>query len=488
MAGASELAQIGLVVGVLYTIGYCLYNVLFHPLSKFPGPLTYRMTVLPRTWYHCRGELPFQTSALHEQYGPVVRIAPNELSYSSPQAWRDIYGHKKAGQPEFPKYDGFYRPFKWQPRSLLAAERHEHGVLRRQMAHGFSDRSMKEQEPLIGAYVDLLISRLKENMKPNKSQNLREWYNFTTFDIIGDLSFGANGGFGCLQNSEYHPWIKLFAALIYQSALVTGLARLGITPVLSWLSRSPLFAESRNFTMMYEKVGLRMQGNSRPDFLEGLLKDKLALSQSDLTVNASLLIAAGSETTATLLSGATFYITTHPEILKKLEQEVRSTFTSDKEITLTSVGNLPYMLAVLNETLRRYPPIAGSLPRQTPKGGAMIDGLFVPEDTVVSLYQWAVNHDKRYWTEPEKFVPERWMGDAKYKNDQIDAMQPFSVGPRNCLGKNLAYAEMRLILARIIFNFNMTIDDDSRNWMAGQKAYAVWEKPPLNIHLELVQH
>ncbi|KAI0459980.1 cytochrome P450, partial [Xylaria acuta] len=490
MTGALELARNGLVLGVLYIIGHVMYNAFLHPLRKYPGPLSHRMSVLPRSWYQLRGLLPFHMVELHKQYGPVVRVAPNELAFSGLQAWRDIYGHKKAGEEEFPKYDGVYKIFDWLPTSVINANRQDHGMLRRQLSHGFSERSMREQEPIIGSYANLLIKRLREGVKTNTAQNLREWYNYATFDIIGDLSFGVDGGFGCLQNSDYHPWVTLIGKAIYQGAIIQGLIRLGLRRPIGWISRSALLADNENRAIVYEKVGQRMEGGERPDFLEGLLrkKEELKLDQGSLTMNAVLLIIAGSETTATLLSGATWLLTSHPEILKKLEQEVRSAFKSDDEITLTSVGNLTYMLACLNESLRRYPPVAGSLPRVAPKGGAMVDGGFVPEGTIVSLYQWAVNHDKNYWNDPYSFAPERWLGDPKYKSDKLDAMQSFSVGPRNCIGRNLAYAEMRLILAKIVYNFDMTLADDSRDWLDGQRAFVIWEKPALNVHLKPVAH
>ncbi|KAI0490527.1 putative cytochrome P450 monooxygenase [Xylaria cf. heliscus] len=490
MTGALELARNGLVLAVLCIIGNTIYNVFLHPLRKYPGPLSHHMSVLPRGWYQLRGLLPFHMDELHTKYGPVVRVSPNEIAFSSPQAWRDIYGHRKAGEEEIPKYDGFYKIFDWLPTSILNADRQDHSMLRRQLSHGFSDRSMREQEPIIGSYVDLLIKRLREGVKTNTAQNLREWYNYTTFDIIGDLSFGVDGGFGCLENSNYHPWVILISKSIFQGAIFQGLFRLGFGGLIRWVGKSKLLAENQNRAIVWEKVGQRMEGGERPDFLEGLLrkKEELKLDQSRLTMNAVLLIIAGSETTATLLSGATYFLTSNPDVLKKLEREVRSAFKSDDEITLTSVGNLTYMLACLNESLRRYPPVAGNLPRVVPKGGVMVDGKFVPEKSLISVYQWAVNHDSHYWNEPYKFAPERWLDDPKYKGDQLDAMQPFSVGPRNCIGRNLAYAEMRLILAKIVFNFDMTLADDSRGWLEDQRAYTVWEKPALNVHLKPVAH
>ncbi|KAI1305687.1 cytochrome P450 [Xylaria venustula] len=488
MTGVVDLARNGLILGFIFVLGRFFYNIFLHPLRKYPGPLSHRMTAIARVRWSLRGRLPFHVSELHKQYGPVVRIAPNELAFSSPQAWRDIYGHKKLGQEEFPKYEGTYKIFKHLPTSIINSDREEHGALRRQLSHGFSDRSMREQEPIIGSYVDLFISRLKDLSKKDSIHNMREWYNFATFDIIGDLSLGSDGGFGCLQNSNYHPWIQLINLSVRQSGIIQGLNHLGsfILWPIQWASKSGLLADTKHRSIVYEKVGQRMQGGERPDFLEGLIrrKDELKLDLGRMTMNASLLILAGSETTATLLCGATYLLTTHPQVLGKLEQEVRSAFKNDSEITLTSVGNLSYMLACLNESLRQYPPVVTGLPRKAPKGGDMVDGRFVPQDTIVSVFQWAVNHDERYWTEPEKFAPERWLNDPKYKNDQLDAMQSFSVGPRNCIGRNLAYAEMRLILAKLVFNFDISLAEDSHDWIETQKAYTIWDKPPLNIHLK----
>lgn len=97
-----------------------------------------------------------------------------------------------------------------------------------------------------------------------------------------------------------------------------------------------------------------------------------------------MLIVAGSETTATLLSGAAFWIGSSPDVLKKLTDEVRSSYDSDDQITLASVGNLKYMLACLNESFRMYPPVAVGLPRVVQKGGGTIAGSWVPEDVSYS--------------------------------------------------------------------------------------------------------
>lgn len=103
------------------------------------------------------------------------------------------------------------------------------------------------------------------------------------------------------------------------------------------------------------------------------------MSFEKLSANAEILVLAGSETTATLLSGCTYLLLTNPDKMEKLKHEVRSTFSSDSEIMASSVNNLTYMLGVLNEALRLYPPVTSSLVRVVPAGGDRIADIWAPE-------------------------------------------------------------------------------------------------------------
>jgi len=104
------------------------------------------------------------------------------------------------------------------------------------------------------------------------------------------------------------------------------------------------------------------------------------MSFEDLRSMASILVIAGSETTATLLCGVTFLLLRNPHALKKVTDEVRGAFNSEDEITLTSVNGLTYMLACLNEALRMYPPVTSGLPRKIPAGGGIVAGMAIPEN------------------------------------------------------------------------------------------------------------
>lgn len=104
------------------------------------------------------------------------------------------------------------------------------------------------------------------------------------------------------------------------------------------------------------------------------------------------------------------------------------------------------------------------------------------------MWQWAINHKPEYWTDPHSFHPERWTGeDARFAHDRLDAAQPFLVGHRGCLGQNLAYAEMRLILAHLVYHFDIRLCDEGLDWL-DQKNYILWDKPALEVYLDPVTH
>ncbi|KAI1846205.1 hypothetical protein JX265_010582 [Neoarthrinium moseri] len=487
---AGQYATAALTLIVIWQVSTIIYNLYFHPLRDFPGPVLSRASGIFWAYRHSTGVQAFHTQKLHDKYGTVVRVGPNHLSFTDPQAWKDIYGHRigsVGNMTEMPKSPVFVRSIKNIPPSIINADREEHSMLRRALSHGFSDSSMREQEPLIAKYVDLLLQRLHQKCdRGNEPLNLETWYNWTTFDVVGDLVFGQS--FQCLEKVRTHPWVAFIFQSVKYGATTVALNYLGLSPVTQIIFKIGGLSAIKTMRKYINDLltsRLSVKGD-RNDLFEGIVKrrEEWNISFERLSANAFILVLAGSETTATTLSGATYLLLSHPEALEKLQEEVRSSFRSVDDININSVNKLSYMLAVLNEALRLYPPVTSSLAREVPGKGEHIAGHYVAGGTFVEVQHWAMNHSKENWTDPWTFDPERFLADSKTPSDnKLEALQAFSVGPRNCIGRNLAYAEMRLILARLIFDFDMKLADDSKRWIERQKAFPLWDRIPLNVYL-----
>ncbi|KAK0376629.1 cytochrome P450 [Colletotrichum limetticola] len=489
-----------LISGLVAAYLSCLavYRAFFHPLNKYPGPILNRLTNLPFVIAGVKGQLPFYAESLFKKYGPVVRMGPNNLGFIEGNAWKDIYGMRRRGQ--FEKAYEYYREGPEGPISLLNAGPEEHARLRKWVSPYFSDRGMKEQEPMIGGYVDLLLKRLHENCDDGtRALDLRDWFNFCTFDILGELAFSSS--FGCLESAEYHPWVKIIAFQQKEIEWIGELNRQGLRFITAIIMK--VLAKNKLEFMGYtiQKLQSRIQSGKQADIIESLLNNKEGmipeqsgtnqreqkLDMDRLVQNSTLLIAAGSETTATLLTATSFLLLSNPEAYQKVVEEVRSSFSDPSDITLLSVNKLPYMLACLDEALRVFPVVPSWLPRRVTHGTAIIDGNIVPEGCLVATWQWAMYHNELNFTKPLEYHPERFLGDPSFSKDRLDAFQPFSMGHADCVGRNLAYSEMRLILARILFSFDLKLADEGSDWIKGQKVYIVWQKPSLNVYLKPVK-
>jgi cytochrome P450 len=322
---------------------------------------------------------------LHDRYGDVVRIGPNALVYRAPQAWKEIYGHRtKKGQRTFQKDPSLYVPTPNGVNAIITAAESDHIRMRRLLAHAFSDRALREQEPLLHLYADLLVQKLREQLHHSRPEvvDITRWYNYTTFDLIGDLAFGEP--FHCLKDSKYHWWVSIMLDAVKLSVY---LKVLWFFPFLSPLTKLlvPSYLHQRreaSFQLTVEKVSCRLhRQTNRPDFISYILRhkdDENRMSRQEIDANAATLVLAGSETTAALLSGCTFYLLKNPYVYRRLVTEIRSRFQHPSEIRLSSIATLYYLNAVLEESLRIYPPIPAMLPRLVPEEGAMINGGYVP--------------------------------------------------------------------------------------------------------------
>lgn len=164
-------------------------------------------------------------------------------------------------------------------------------------------------------------------------------------------------------------------------------------------------------------------------------KEGRGLDRGEMDANASLFMIAGTETTATLVSGLTYYLLKNPESLEKLVAEVRGAFPTTDAMTMEQLAALPYLAACIKEAFRLYPPVPLGLPRLTPPEGSTIVGEFVPPNTTLVIPQHAMYTHESNFKRPFEYIPERWLGDTRFESDARQAVQPFSVGSRDCVGK-----------------------------------------------------
>lgn len=145
-------------------------------------------------------------------------------------------------------------------------------------------------------------------------------------------------------------------------------------------------------------------------------RDKGAkLSQEEIDSNSFFLMNAGSETTATALSGVTWHLLSNPAVLRKLQDEIRGKFATYNQITLAGVNDCPYLIATISEGLRTFPPAAAGFGRVTPTGGESVSGYYIPEGTVVSVSHHAAYRSGRNFKDPNTFVPERWSVNSHFQ-------------------------------------------------------------------------
>ncbi|KAK7704495.1 hypothetical protein SLS57_010457 [Botryosphaeria dothidea] len=474
-----------------WLVGTAIYNILVHPLRRYPGPWFNAISRIPYTVSLVRGRNPQYIKSLHDVYGPVVRINPNELSYIDGQAWRDIYALRPHGKESFEKDPVFEGPdFVGENGVARAKGDAHHGRVRKTFSHAFSERALKEQESIFQAYVNQMIENIRRRFDAGDKAIticISDLYNFTTFDIMGDLAFGEP--LGLLNSGSYTEWVE---AVFDNFKLAVFGQVLRAYPVMDALFQFLLPAslqEQRKKQQLFttERVDKRLaRKTDRPDIWTYVMRQEASnpLTLPEMYSSASTFMLAGTETTATLLSGLTYLLLKNKPVLEKLLAEIHTAIKTDADITMQNLVPLRYLNACIEEALRFYPPVPCPLPRVVPKQGAAICGKWVAGGTIVGVCNYAANHSQDNFTLPDEFIPERWLDDPRFASDKRAAFQPFSYGPRGCLGKTLAYHEMRLMLVKLLTNVDIEgLSGDSETWM-DQRIFALWEKPQLNIRVK----
>ncbi|KAI1335206.1 cytochrome P450 [Xylariaceae sp. FL0016] len=479
-----------LVGGIVYELLWIVYALNFHPLAKYPGP---KLAAISESWLAyvwLSGRYPFIMQRTHDRFGHVVRVAPNELSFDTVQAHRDIYSTPSArGKKRFLKNGKFYQ--NGDVRTLFyELDPVEHGRQRRLLQPAFSQASMRTHEDMMQRYIDMMVAqfgRLSEK-SAGKGVNITDVMQWLGFDIAGELTFSES--FKAVESGTTHFWISILRDSAHAAVLPSLAQRLPLLwPLLPFfVSINAVRNLRRHYAYTRDAVRSRVRrgpaleaaaGATRNSDLFAPILRSAGFSEAQLVSIAQAIVIAGADTVSHAMTAAFYFLTAHPRCWQRLHDEVSALPGGYGALTGDGLSQLPYLNAVLEESLRCLPPIAFGLPRISP--GETVDGRYVPAGVVVHCPHWAVMHNAASWPDPFAFRPERWL-DGEWRGTET---QPkglaFSSGPTSCLGIGQAWLEMRITLAKVAYTYKVDFAEDPGDWVRKCRMYMLWKEAPLHV-------
>ncbi|KAH8826626.1 cytochrome P450 [Flagelloscypha sp. PMI_526] len=476
-------------IGLWLTI--TLHRLLFHRLRTFPGPWAAKLTRIWALWVQKdRMQMHLVTQQLHTQYGDFVRIGPRELSINKASAIPAIYGptSKCTKSPWYSK-----NPVAPHDNAVTnIRDPNEHRRRRRAWDRALSPQAVAVYEPRISKKAGALVDSLKQQIHSENAIDITAWCSFFAFDVMGDIGLGKD--FKTVETGLEHPALRF----IHQFMPIVSLA--GTLP---WLVRlRALFPRNRSegFRALWEyskeqvveKRNALTPDSDPQDILSWLVKsrfenDKSAPSEKALEEDARLLIIAGSDTSASAITNAVYFLTSNPSVLLYLQEELDIACPmGDSSWSYDAVKDIKILDYIIHETLRLAPPAASGLPRLTPKNGIVIEDTYIPGDVVVSVPTYTIQRDPRWFERPEEFWPERWQGLIHGPDSSKEGYTPFTRGPYACVGKHAAWMEMKAAVSRLALNFNFTFRsvEDTETFEKNQKDTFTLAVPPLRMFLK----
>ncbi|KNG90313.1 benzoate 4-monooxygenase cytochrome P450 [Aspergillus nomiae NRRL 13137] len=474
-SSAGSLCLLALVVG--FTI-QTVYRLFFHPLCKFPGPKLAAISHLYEFYYDviCNGSYLCKLEQLHQKYGPVVRINPRELHVNDPYYYEQIYAGSSRVREKDPRFIGVFTT----PLPMVATVGHEHHRLRRSLLSSyFSRRSLKKAESVIEQKVDRVLFRFRSAFESQAVMPLHRVFAALAADVVSEYCYGASQGY--LEQKVFQN--QMIDAVNY----VMSMCHINkFFPIMPKILRCVPIG-------LMEKLGLQMADviavrnlirrqaakslDKEPllhdnDMLSKNIFDALAVADVPpqektlrrLEEEGAALFGAGIETTARALTVAMFHLISDETMRCKLRDELKQVMpTPTSRPTWAELEQLPYLTGVVNESLRLSHGLVARSPRIAPVESLSYGEYVIPPGTPVSQSAYFVHMNPQVFPEPESFNPERWVKAAENGQYLNRFLVSFSKGSRQCLGLNLAYAELYLTLARIVRLVDMQLVDTTIN-------------------------
>lgn len=475
-------------VACLLTYLY-IYPVYLHPLAQVPGPRICALSgiwILYKSWNEQRNHY---VDALHRQYGSIVRVGPNEIDISDSEYLTDVYVRdfdKGRFYTQFTNYGSF--------NTFSTPDKATHKQSRKVSArfysksHVCSDSVQKSVRSVISKLLEVVDEYRKEpiNVFILWSDMAMDAVNAFTFgakyyeptlndpfgagkDIVMNFFVQSSSWFWTTQMPELYNWfvpksVNVATEICYKyidNLFAQGLKSIG----------------DHEETLVNTLLSIQAQQTARTSENKPLFDKFRAKSECFDHV------AAGHNTTATTLSFLYYALARHPETQDRLIDELKQ-FNGGKYLAhddytsqvFSEVEPLPFMNAVIDETMRIYAAIPGQEPRIVPASGMHWRGseetpsCEIPGGTIVTMQPWSIHRDRKVFTDPMNWNPDRWMTEDPEKLKKMRKnLVPFSAGSRMCMGMHLAMSEIKLNVSSIFSRYRVTLEDgfdyDSKSYL-----------------------
>ncbi|KAI4256805.1 MAG: hypothetical protein LQ352_001930 [Teloschistes flavicans] len=393
----------------------------------------------------------------------------------------DIYGfNKNVSKPE--EFYSAFRVNKNAINTFNTSSKEAHRRKRRIMAQAFSETALRSYERFISMRVEEFVRKLngwkslEDGPSGPRTFNMAYEFNCLMLDIMGGLCFGEAFGFVTGQGDDVMKQAHARTFRIYMTGHEpllkrTYLDRLFFPQLLRAHNALGSYASQCTFRRIakYQAQGSGKDdsvGRGYEDIMSHLLdagddETGTKYTNNELLGEGILMMMAGSDTSSSSLTATIFYLVQHPAVLRRLQQDLWNTFSALSKIQPVAAETHRYLRACMDEAMRLSPPAPTNIPRVVGSGGINVAGEHLPENIYVGVPNFTIFRDPSCFSDPHSYIPERWIVDSKtgvteesVKRAQ-QAFQPFSLGPRHCIGKHLAMKEVSFILANVLWLFDV---------------------------------
>ncbi|KAK4158779.1 cytochrome P450, partial [Cladorrhinum sp. PSN259] len=434
-------------------------------LRHVPGPWHSKISGLLLAYYDLSYRRNEKILQWHRLYGPVIRIAPNQVSVATLQDAKQVYGssHRWAKSSYFDQFMGY------DARSIFATKPYEEHRAKRKLTSIFYQASTVYRLPELEQHIQERSRAVLNQIRPGQETDvysLTDWY---ALDNITFLVLGPEHGTRSVDNDCLER--RLLKELKHQQFV--GPLRVRFPQAYKYASRF-LATLSRRFRFLVADDELAAWCESR--FRAAVNDSRVAQTRSllrhlsevegarsgtetsDLRYVAAEVLDNINAAEATVAVTATYLIwrlTEAPHWQRQIRAELsRLPVQQDGSLAFAPVNeNVPSLEACLREVYRLHPASSGRAERVVPLGGHSMSGIHLPEKTIAVASIHALHQDEDVYPDSHLFAPERWLDQDEQTWKLRDAqLIPFGCGGRICLGKALATMELKLLMATLYRN------------------------------------